>query len=193
MKRAPFVIAILGCYAAVGMGQGTTSESAKPFVVPGLISIESPHASLTWRKSELAVANEVTTAHYFICSNNDQSTPLILVVDERAAPEDFQRQRLASENYKVARKFAEKHGFRVESGKAPDVSKAKKNRVMYSVIAQHATQDIEMYIGGVTIFSPHRTYTLQAMAPDADSTKLLLSAVKTLKELPPNEKVSLNR
>ena len=203
MQRASFILVILGLLAAPGIGQQAASESVsndkgEPFVVPGLVSIESPHPTLEWRSSK-TFESEVTTAHYFICSNNDESTPLILVIDERAAKEDIQRQTLAFENYKVARQFAENHGFKVQKGKAPDVKKAKKNRVMYSVVGEHTHQvdgqgnKMQMYIGGMTIFSDHRTYTLQAMAPNAESTKILLGAAKTLKELLPTEQVSLNR
>lgn len=192
MKRASFVLVILGLVAAPGMGQ--QAEKTEPFVVPGLVSIESPHPSLKWQKSK-TFESEVTTAHYFICSNNhEQSTPLILVIDERAATEDFQKQTLAAENYKVARQFAEKNGFKVQSGKAPDVKNSKKkNRIMYSVVGKHIHQDMEMYIGGMTIFSENRTYTLQAMAPNAESTKILLRSAKSLKELLPTKQVSLNR
>ena len=190
MRRASFVLVLLGLVAAPGIGQ--QAKNPEPFVVPGLVSIESPHPSLVWHKSK-TFESEVTTAHYFICSNNDTSTPLILVIDERAAEDQSQRQTLASENYKVARQFAEKHGFKIQSGKSPDVSRSKKNRVMYSVVGQHTQQNMQMYIGGVTIFSKHRTYTLQAMSPNAESTKLLLGAAKSLKELLPTEQVSINR
>ena len=180
MKFVALLCLVLGPLSTVSFGQ----NAAEPeyFEAPGLFRVQSPHPSFSWRR-ERTQTNDVTTAHYYVCSNNQTSTPLILVVDERAATEDFQRQTFVFEHLKVARQFAERNGFSIVKGKAP--KDATKKRVTYSIVGKHQVHDIDLYIAGMVIFSDYRTYTMQAMSPTAESTKQLLSVVRTLKEIPP--------
>jgi hypothetical protein len=158
---------------------GAASQTQpSPFVVDGRFSIDFPAKGYDWK---FVTTKEIQgiKARYFLCSNEDESSRMVLIIEERHADTQAKRKVTIKAHWNTLVGLKDR-GFTELSGKKPPLEEPIPDRTYYSISGKDPNGN-PVFIRGATVFGKY-IYGFQAFARTAADAERLIGVVKTLKE-----------